>query len=1299
MADTKGFEVVIQATQPVLKKAIRGAWKSADCPDDSGDEGRIPEFQDIDAGLVVGGYVIADGQVQIPEDELDAVLDPTINGAELILGMNVQLEIDNPPVPTASLLDFHAILHARCPIGLIQSTQDVGLLLSDMTPANAFAELDAGHPLDPFVDVMMQEFVHQAYENGGEIPQVDPFIPHFFNEAAVPFGPFTLDATTYIYDDEFDPLRQIEVSRPNPTTVRISIPIYLRMFNISLALLQAPMGIETRIVIDAPFENPPGLFRARLEDAVVTVDPIVGVGSDITGSTVEADNYNSNKAAANLASIDLDALIAAELVSKGEQMATEMGNFEISVPTKAEIEASIASIFYDELVAREFISLWTPTAANDEFQVDDVTTNVTSSAFNIGINAGAGANIGALGNIVPGGREFAIAISAAATNEMINDGLVESGFNSLPKRFEEDGKEVDLNSLNVSLVNNAIRLEGEVTVIDAILGSIDVDADFKVDVGLHWQPNGSLNIAGGQLMEHHIIGDPEVDPQESVLFWVIAIILTVLTFGAGGVLFAIITIIVILIVNKLVEKIGSNLLVDNVTNAIEGIEAWPPELSRIGRVRAVFHDPIDISTTGLVMAGNLEVLSSCESATLAAATTAGQYLIDAAQSLSLNALKTYSNSDYFWKAGDGSLQVPNQSLNHAYSHSGIYVAKHGLTVLDLGGSASRHFARVKVRNVPPVVALGPPIVINEGEVVMLEGYFEDVEWLDTHTAVWNFGDDQATESGTIEETNVKPSAKGVCRVKHAWCDNGEYTVSLLVTDVNGGIGKAYMQVTVNNVAPTVTTPERIYAYPCSPVTLVAQFTDPGWCDTHTGTWNFGDCGLDHMAWIEETNEKPEARGTASASHVYNNCGTYCALCTVIDDDGGVGKSQLCVDVVHLKNPSFELGFTQHQLGEVANEWQPFWRRNDDELDGALKSYTDYERVKPDQQLPQVYSCEKCCVYDGERSQRITPEGEYTLGIMQSIGANPEWIYQVSMMYQLKPGTAGTVMLGIDSKGGTNPHAESIVWVEGNIQTEWANLCVNTIAEEARVSVFIAVKSDDRNGTEAFLDKLEFIAIQREDCEEVEEPETTCVDFADIKPGTLLPARYDREGMTFITLDRRENRVILSPGSNEERCLELRKGEQIDLERPVNRVEIEFCFEKELPVTVIASDKEGTILKRVSANLAGIVDNVVVEAKNIASVFVQTGRAGGIVRVCVDEDFDLTLTHSDNEVADLEQVRGELSRIKASLIEKLNPDAVGVVRTANSARAYSIAVFEEGINTITEAQLAQFKVPIEVVSIC
>ncbi len=259
---------------------------------------------------------------------------------------------------------------------------------------------------------------------------------------------------------------------------------------------------------------------------------------------------------------------------------------------------------------------------------------------------------------------------------MIDASRVQNGFadSDLPKRMREDDKDVDLNELDVVLAPGSIHMTGEVTVIDAVLGSIDVDADFTVDVGFHWTPNGALNADGVQRMEHHIIGEPDVDPHGSVAFWIIAIILAVISFGAGSVLIGIIIIVVAAIITAIAEGVGGTALVDGVTGAVSGITAWPPELSRIGSVRAVFSDPIDIDTTGLVMSGTLEVVSSCESVQVVPADSGSAYSVAAASPLLLKAQREDPQAAYAWLAGDGAASVAAKSVTHTYIESGTYVA-------------------------------------------------------------------------------------------------------------------------------------------------------------------------------------------------------------------------------------------------------------------------------------------------------------------------------------------------------------------------------------------------------------------------------------------------------------------------------------------------------------------------------------------------------------------------------------------------------------------------------------------------
>ena len=1231
MADTRGFEVVLEASEAVVRKALRGAWKSAECPDVPGDEGRIPQYMEIPGPIGIGGYEVQDAQVHIAQDQLNATLAPDVNGAELKFGLEVQLHIKDPPVPSAQVLEFSVDVKAKVPIRTLPDSQDVGLLLDNLPRAQVSADLTAGHPLDAKLDTLLDEFIHLLYENGSTTPPIDPHIPHVIPEDSVSFEILgqeiaRLDVHTELFDDEEDAAYRIVVSRPNPSTILISIPIYMRMYNIySILNLQDPMGVETRLNISAPFESPAGVYRAKLSAATVTVDPIRPASAAVAGDDTEGDNYAANKdqVATLPSSPDLGDVISAQLQTRGQQLAQDLGDFEIQVPTEDEIETAIADIFHEELETRDFISLWTPTATHADFEVDGVEVEVISDALIIALNPGAGADVAAITGFIPSNRELAIALNAATVEAQLEQAKADSGFDPPPPvRFDEDGEEVNLNRLDTSLVDGAIRMEGEVTVIDAILGSIDVDADFRVDVGLHWVPNAALNSNGFQNLEHHIIGEPEVDPEESVLFWVIAIVLAVVSFGAGSVLIGIIIIVVAFIVQAIASNIGSEMAVSAVDGAIEGVEAWPRELSRIGRVTAVFHDNpgpdpdgVLIDTTGLVLEGTMEVISSCESTTVLAANSGGTYSINAASPLLLQAANTHGAAAYRWLAGDGSAEVATQDKLHTYMASGLYVAKHGLTITEPGGAASRHFTLVEVRNVAPVVDAGPNITVDEGEVVTLVARFYDVEPADTHESIWIFGDHQAPQVGVIVETNDPPRGEGTSTAKHAWCDNGEYTVLVRVRDQNGGVGTDTIRVTVLNVPPVVEAGPDLYAYPCTAITLTGRFEDPGWCDTHVGTWNFGDCSPDQTAFINETNDPPAARGVAIASHIYEHCGIYHAVCMVVDDDGGVGSDYTVIRVIDVKNKGFEDGFRLLAEGEVANKWYPY---------GGLAG----QAVGSVGELRNVFGCEHCEVHGGQRSQRIHLPSPGVAGVRQSVGANPQWAYQVNVWCSIAEGDPGVARLGVDPDGGSDPNAPSVVWSEVGFSAEWAQLVQRVVATGDAITIFLeaanhAQERDRGVETVVWFDDVRLIPVQPF-CPETppeEVPRDRCVDFTDQKPETRLPSGYEKEGFVFKMLDQDDLHIVDHGEPQGESKLLLRRGVFVNLPFVAGHVRAEIWVNAQSQLYLVGIGSSGDVVGKAQTLVTDSPMLTTLEIDGHDIVRAQIGGKGqrdALYRICARE---------------------------------------------------------------------------------
>jgi PKD repeat protein len=172
-----------------------------------------------------------------------------------------------------------------------------------------------------------------------------------------------------------------------------------------------------------------------------------------------------------------------------------------------------------------------------------------------------------------------------------------------------------------------------------------------------------------------------------------------------------------------------------------------------------------------------------------------------------------------------------------------------------------------------VAATDGPYTGMEGAAVTLSGAASSDPDGDVLTYAWDFGD------GTTG-TGATP--------QHTYADNGNYIVTLTVTDPAGAEATTTTSVTVFNVAPTVNAFAGGTVLPNQAYAATGSFGDPG-ADSWTATVDYGDgSGAQPLA----------LSGTSfSLSHAYAAAGSYTVTVTVTDDDGSSASKTATVTVL------------------------------------------------------------------------------------------------------------------------------------------------------------------------------------------------------------------------------------------------------------------------------------------------------------------------------------------------------------------------------------------------------------------
>ena len=240
---------------------------------------------------------------------------------------------------------------------------------------------------------------------------------------------------------------------------------------------------------------------------------------------------------------------------------------------------------------------------------------------------------------------------------------------------------------------------------------------------------------------------------------------------------------------------------------------------------------------------------------------------------------------YAWDFGDGGTASGTLSPTHEYRRTGTFTVT--LTVTD-DGTPVQDTLVVTVEDVTSGIKVkaGHDQEAKEGETVQFRGKVTCKGTCGDLAYAWDFGDGE-TAAGTLTPA-------------HEYGREGKYKVTLTVSGAGGLSGSDSLRVEVKNVKPEVSIdsleqPDGQFILPGHDLEFTGSFTDPGWLDTHTASWDFGE-GKPVPGSLTGENEKPDATGTTTASRAFPAPGTYRVTLTVRDDARGEGTDTMKVKV-------------------------------------------------------------------------------------------------------------------------------------------------------------------------------------------------------------------------------------------------------------------------------------------------------------------------------------------------------------------------------------------------------------------